>query len=146
MESFEHMRRELSYLHGMMDSADSNRLEYKVLTRLIGILDDHIDEVEHMKMRQTELEEYVEAVDEDLNDVEVLLYDENEEDFLEMECPECHQPVIIDEMMLAGEESVHIECPQCGEVLLVTDEDEGEFLRESESEEPYRSDESVPPA
>ena len=48
--------------------------------RLLDIVDQLVESVEQLDRRQSELEEYVEAVDEDLNDLELLVYDEEDED------------------------------------------------------------------
>ena len=68
----------------------------------------------------------------DLADVEELLYgedededdecccgDEDEDDFFEAECPNCKEPLVIDEDVLrAGV----IECPSCHSQFAVSDE------------------------
>lgn len=105
-----------------------NRPEKGILKRLVSVLDEMAAENEQLRLRLSELEEYVEAVDEDLNELELMVYDEDEPDeedigYWEVECPQCHQQVLVGDDLLDDEQVTDIVCPQCDTVLL-TDEEE----------------------
>lgn len=73
----------IAYVKGLaegMELSNTSR-EGKILTELIDLLDEMSDEHKHIHSRQNELEEYVEAVDEDLNEVELFLFDEDDDEF-----------------------------------------------------------------
>jgi formylmethanofuran dehydrogenase subunit E len=131
---YERLRRELSYVQGMLEGVQSGAKtpEVKALYRLIDIIDELVESTQHLEKRFSELEEYVEEIDEDLNDVEILAYEdeEDEADGIELVCPECGEEVFIDEEDLE-DESVDILCPKCHTVLL-TDEDEEDIPFENE--------------
>ncbi|MDR6224663.1 CD1247 N-terminal domain-containing protein [Desmospora profundinema] len=128
------LRRDLAFIQGLMEGNGDlgNRPEGTVLKRLVSVLDEMAEENEQLRLRLTELEEYVEAVDEDLNELELILYDEDEEGdeeeedigYWEVECPECQQQVLVDDELLDDEEVVDIMCPQCDRVLLADEEND----------------------
>lgn len=70
----------ISYLRGLADGMDvgENSREGKILTEVIHLLDDMHAEIRGLTARVEETEEYVDAIDEDLEDLELLLYDDDE--------------------------------------------------------------------
>lgn len=122
------LRKEIAFIQGMMEGSGQvdQRMEGKVLTRLLRVIDDLVEEVNQLKLRLSELEEYVEAVDEDLNELELLVYEDEEEDesagFFEMVCPKCGEDVLIDEEIFDDDDAYEVLCPECHTVLLVNDE------------------------
>ncbi|MBH8596757.1 CD1247 N-terminal domain-containing protein [Thermoactinomyces sp. CICC 10523] len=125
---YESLRREISYIQGLLegDSDHQHHVEYKGLNRLLDIIDQLIETNEQMARRLTELEEYVEAIDEDLNDVELLTYgEEDDEGMVEVVCPECGEEVLLDEEDLE-DDSVELLCPKCHTLLEVEDVNEEE--------------------
>lgn len=131
--SFERLRRDLAYLKGVTEGGDEreHRLSPRAFHRLIQLLDEWMEETEQLSRRQEELEEYVEAIDEDLNDLEMAVYDEEdlqEEDvgYLKVECPECREEVWVDENVLDDDSVEEVFCPDCRTVLLVNREEEGQ--------------------
>ena len=93
---------------------------------MIDILDDIALELRDIREDQGELEEALDAVSDDLSDVEACLYesedeDEDEEDdadedeeVYETTCPNCEEEIFFDETILADG---CVECPNCGEKL-----------------------------
>ncbi|MDR7314117.1 CD1247 N-terminal domain-containing protein [Brevibacillus nitrificans] len=71
----------ISYLRGLADGLDVSEksAEGKLLVEIVGILDDMQNEFRELHMRIEETEDYVEAIDEDLEDVELILFDNEEE-------------------------------------------------------------------
>ncbi|SDW53150.1 hypothetical protein SAMN05444487_10449 [Marininema mesophilum] len=74
-----HLHRDVAFIQGLM--AGSQGIEQTpqgtILQRIVSVLDELVEENEQIQIRLTELEEYAEAVDEDLNEVELLVYDED---------------------------------------------------------------------
>ena len=67
------IKEKIAYLRGMLDSTDDigNADKLKVvLHRLMEVLDDLADDVEDLYYGQEELEDYLEAIDADLADLE----------------------------------------------------------------------------
>ncbi len=124
VSNFEHIRRELSYVRGMMDGqAEPETMEGKVLRRLASVMDDWVEETSHLAARVCELEEYVEAIDEDLDDVEQIAYDSDELDLnmMELECPKCQERVLVGEDVFEDGTISEVLCPECHNVILVNE-------------------------
>ena len=89
--------------------------------------------LEDLDENTTALGEELDAVSDDLADVEEIVYGDDEdecgcgcedEDFFEVECPNCGEDLEIDESVL---ETGSVECPNCGEKFAIdlSDEDDG---------------------
>ncbi len=112
----------VSYIRGLVEglSVDVTSKEGKILNAVIELLSDMADEVSAIDEACAELGEQLDAVDEDLYALEEDYYafeDEDEYDeevdgeLYEVECPECHDIIYLDESMLEDEE---MNCPNCG--------------------------------
>ena len=122
----------VAYLKGLAEGMelDTEKKEGKLLAAIIDILDDIALEIEDLKDYADELGEGLDAVSDDLEDVEDLLFDEDEEDdeyeeedFDELDededcyattCPTCEETIYFDESILEDGEVI---CPNCGEKL-----------------------------
>ena len=119
----------VAYLKGLAEGLglDESTKEGKILKVMIDILDDMALEMQDLEDEQCELEEGLDAVSDDLSDVESFIYeafdedddeedDEDEEDepVYETTCPNCEEPIYFDEDILADGS---VECPNCGERL-----------------------------
>lgn len=108
----------VAYLKGLADGLGikEESAEDKLILKIIDVLQDISDAVDEVQDDVDELNEYVEAIDEDLSDLEDELMDGDPEDddFLEIECPHCHETVYFDQDMLGKEELV---CPECHQVM-----------------------------
>lgn len=133
----------VAYLKGLADglAIDTEKSkEGKLISVIIDILEEMGMSIEDLEDNATALGEELDAVSDDLADVEEFLYeeddededccccgDEDDEDFFEVECPNCKAPLVIDEDVL---EAGVIECPNCHSQFAVSDEcgcdDEGE--------------------
>ncbi|MXQ55124.1 CD1247 N-terminal domain-containing protein [Shimazuella alba] len=121
---YDRLRRELSYVEGLLEgSSTGNSPDAKALLRLIGVVDELVEAGQKLDVRQTELEEYAEAIDEDLNDLELLVYDdenEEEDDSYLITCPECGEDVAVDLEDLDDDE-IELLCPNCHTTLSIED-------------------------
>ncbi len=108
----------INYIKGLADGlgVDDSTKEGKVLFEIINLLSDMVDEICAIDEACAELGEQLDAVDEDLSAIEEdFYYDEDDEEIegelYEVECPECHDIIYLDESMLEDEEMI---CPNCG--------------------------------
>ncbi|WP_051271108.1 CD1247 N-terminal domain-containing protein [Shimazuella kribbensis] len=131
---YDRLRREISYVEGLLEgSTTGNSPDAKALLRLIGVVDELVEATQKLDIRQAELEEYAEAIDEDLNDLELLVYDdeEDDEDSYLITCPECGEDVAVDLDDLEDEE-IDLLCPNCHTTLTIEDASDAETLGDLE--------------
>lgn len=121
----------LGYLKGLLDGLDldDNKKETKVFKAIVDVLSNLAEDVDDMTEGMEMLAEQIDAIDEDLADVEDYLVDddfdcdcdcddccdcEDEYQEFEVECPLCGAEITVDEdTVLNGT----IPCPNCGEML-----------------------------
>lgn len=115
------IKERVAYLHGLTRglNVNENTPEGKVLLHMIDVLRDMAEDVEDIYLQQQDLETYVETLDEDLNDLEEEVYEDycEEEDFIEMQCPVCHEEVSFEADILDAKEDIEVTCPHCGSVV-----------------------------
>ena len=136
------LKSRVAYLQGLAEglSLEPNSKEGKLFSAIIGVLDDIVHEVEEMSEKQVELESYIEAIDEDLGDLEENVYEDDDEydfdeedyeddeddmdegSYVEIECPKCHDVVRFDSSILEDEDAIEVTCPNCDEVVYVNDD------------------------
>lgn len=118
----------VAYLKGLaegmkLDTEESK--EGKLISVMIGILEEVGLSIEDMEDNMEAMGEEIDAISDDLSDVEKVVYDEDDEDedddedecdccgdddFFEVECPNCGDSLVIDEDVL---EAGNVECPNC---------------------------------
>ena len=126
----------VAYLKGLADglAIDTEKSkEGKLISVIIDILEEMGMSIEDLEENTTALGEELDAVSDDLADVEKTLYEDDEDededecccgeddedDFFEVECPNCQEPLVIDEDVL---EAGVIECPNCHSQFAVSDD------------------------
>lgn len=113
----------VAYLKGMYDgmALEETSKEAKLIGGILDVLEEVGLSIEDLEDTCDAMDEELEAVSEDLADVEEIVYDEEEDDeedddFFEIECPNCGADLCIDEDVLeAGE----VECPACEEKFAI---------------------------
>ena len=113
----------VAYLKGLAEglALDTEKSkEGKLISVMIGILEEVGLSLEDMEENALNLGEEIDALSDDLADVESIVYDEDEddedeneedeEDGFEVECPNCDEPLFIGDDELA--EGVVV-CPNC---------------------------------
>ena len=122
----------VSYLKGLAEGLDldtEKSKEGKLISVMIGILEELALSVDELEDNVDALGEELDAVSDDLSDVEKLVYDEDDEDedddedFFEVECPSCGADIVIDQDVL---DAGTVECPGCGEAFALDLSDEEE--------------------
>lgn len=124
----------ISYLKGLLagQDVDPASKEGKVFYAFCDALDELKQYTEELEDRIMELEELCDILDEDLGDIEEILFDDDDcdcdgccvsddemdeyddEEQYETICPTCGKCIVLDESTLEEGETV---CPNCGEEL-----------------------------
>lgn len=149
----------VAYLRGLIDGLkiDDQTKEGQVLLQVVDILQDMAEELTEIRVQQEDLEDYMNIIDEDLYDLEDEVYsydddydfedtdydddyydyddDEFDGDYVEVECPECHDKVCFEADILDDENVIEVACPNCDTVVFVNDEEY--------EEEPLEDDEDI---
>ena len=76
------LKEKVSYLKGLSDglAVDPNTNEGKLFKAIIGVLDEMAFEIGNINEVQEELDEYVDAIDQDLEQLESEIYDDEDDD------------------------------------------------------------------
>lgn len=127
----------VAYLKGLSDglAIDTEKSkEGKLISVIIDILEEMGMSIEDLEDNATALGEELDAVSDDLADVEELVFGDDDDeddddeccccgddddDFFEVECPNCQEDLVIDEDVL---EAGVIECPNCHSQFAISDE------------------------
>jgi len=122
----------VAYIKGLAEGMklDTESNEGKILAAVIDLLGDITDEICDIEDACDDMSEQLDAVDEDLSSLEDLIYEDCDcdcdcddddcdcdccdEEVYEVECPNCHDIIYLDEDMLCEE---GIDCPNCGTSL-----------------------------
>ena len=113
----------VAYLKGLAEGLNidtEKSKEGKLISVMIGILEEIGMSIEDLEENAEALGEEIDAISDDLSDVEKAVFEDEDEDdddcccddddFFEVECPNCGETLMIDESVL--EEGV-IQCPGC---------------------------------
>lgn len=122
----------VAYLKGLAEGLDldtTKSKEGKLISVMIGILEELAMSVEDLEENALNLGEEIDVLSDDLADVEEVVFDEDEDggdfddDWFQVECPSCGEELVIDDEALAEGE---VACPSCGSrfAMDLTDEDE----------------------
>lgn len=131
------LSKKVAYLKGLMEGLkiDDSTNEGKILTIMADILDEMSATVEDIAEEVDETVELVDTLDEDLGEIEELIYgdddddddcdcdddcccddeyDDDEDAMYECVCPNCGDAIMLGENIIADGS---IDCPNCGESL-----------------------------
>lgn len=130
------LSKKVAYLKGLMEGLkiDDSTNEGKILTIMADILDEMSATVEDIAEEVDETVELVDTLDEDLGEIEDLIYgddddddcdcdddcccddeyDDDEDAMYEGVCPNCGDTIMLGENIIADGS---IDCPNCGESL-----------------------------
>ena len=110
----------VAYLKGLAEGLNldtEKSKEGKLISVMIGILEEVGLSIEDLEENALALGEDIDVLSDDLADVESVVFDEDEndeedydDDWFEVECPTCEEPLIIDDEALA---EGFIQCPNC---------------------------------
>ena len=126
----------VAYLKGLMNGLEleADKKETKVFNAIVDVLDELASTLTDVVEETDEMSELIDVPDQDLGDVEEVVFGDDEDDdecccgdeeeTYEITCPTCGNTIYIDESMLDEGE---MKCPNCGQELefdLDIDEDE----------------------
>lgn len=124
----------VAYLKGLMEGMklDESKDEVKLTQKIIEVLEDMALTISDLEDSVDIIGEQIDAVDEDLDELEGYVYDDecdddcccDDDDVYEVKCPKCGNMIYVDGDILDEGE---IDCPSCGEKLefdIDFDEDE----------------------
>ena len=113
----------VAYLKGLAEGLNldtEKSKEGKLISVMIGILEESGLSIEDLEENTQALGEEIDVLSDDLSDVEDVVFDEDEDededdedyddDWFEVECPTCEEPLVIDDKALADG---MIQCPNC---------------------------------
>lgn len=122
----------VAYIQGMFDGMGLDKSESgeaKVLAEVLDVLREIGDQLDTVDATLDEFGEEIDAISDDLADVEAIVGEDDEddcccdhdmdcdddlddEDFFEVDCPNCGESLVIDDEVL---EAGVIDCPKCGQ-------------------------------
>lgn len=120
------IKERVAYLKGLaegMQIGDSTN-EGKLLKAMIEVMDDIALAMDDVEEVQEQLGEQIDNIDEDLAEIERVLFDEeDDEDYdddviAEIDCPHCHETIELSEDML-DDEAESFGCPHCNNDIAV---------------------------
>ena len=113
----------VAYLKGLAEGLNldtEKSKEGKLISVMIGILEEIGLSIEDLEENTQALGEEIDVLSDDLSDVEDVVFDEDEDededdedyddDWFEVECHTCEEPLVIDDKALADG---MIQCPNC---------------------------------
>ena len=129
----------VAYIQGLFDGMGLDKKESgeaKILSEMLDVLKEVGEQLETMDATLDEYGEEIDALSDDLSDVEDVVFEDDdeddededdwddEEDFFEVACPNCGEDLVIDDEVLAAGS---IDCPNCGQKFALSfDEEDGE--------------------
>ena len=127
----------LGYLKGLIDGLEiEDAKQKKIINAIVDVLDCLSEEFDEVYEELEFQGETIDAIDEDLAELEEdfyeeIDYDDDDDEFeeFEVECPNCGETISVDEdTIMEGS----IECPNCGETLEFEIEYDEEFDEDEE--------------
>ncbi|MTI79983.1 MAG: AraC family transcriptional regulator [Firmicutes bacterium] len=131
------LRSRVSYLQGLangMNIAQESK-EGQLLHGIIDLLTDFAEEVRELQETHDQMEDYIEALDEDLYQLEDEIFVDDTEffpeddfdmeesgEYVEVDCPGCGETVMFDSDILNEAEVVEVSCPNCEEIVFINDD------------------------
>lgn len=125
------VREKIAYLQGIAENLEgdmSPRRQARLMSGILDVLEDMAVSLSDLEEAHQQLEDYVDSLDEDVVELEKEVYDE-EDEWILVECPTCHEDVYFEASILEDDEVVEIICPSCEEVVFIS---EGEVAPEEE--------------
>ncbi|MBC8531153.1 CD1247 N-terminal domain-containing protein [Gehongia tenuis] len=122
------LQQRVARLKGMLDAVELDHRQDMVMRAIVDILDEMALSLAEVETVQSELEEYVQDLDDDLVALEEEMSGEasdgeterEPDETIEIECPHCKEHIRFEENAFL--EADQVECPNCHHVIY-TDED-----------------------
>lgn len=121
----------VSYLQGLSEGLNISEgsPQGKIITGMLGVLEELAEEVESIRYDMEAFREYVENIDDDLFDLEERMFNpedsngffDEDDDYIEVDCSHCGEELYFDANLLDDEDVIEIVCPRCNEVVFIND-------------------------
>ena len=131
------LRERIAYLQGLAEGLklEEGKDEARILSQVIDIIADLADEVEDLQVALEDLEDYVDSFDDEFFEDDEDIDDEDDEiedddfccceeddiDYVEVECPQCHDIICFESDIVDDEDIIEVTCPNCNKVVFVND-------------------------
>lgn len=120
------LKQQVSYLQGLAEGMEISKesKEGKLISHIIEVLEGVALSIDDLRMQQDDMEEYMQSIDDDLNDLEEDFYEDEQEDdtdYVEVKCPSCGDIVCFDSAILDDDDLIEVTCPKCNEVVYIND-------------------------
>lgn len=151
------LKEKVVFLQGLAQGMelDEATKEGKLLKSILEVLADMADEVADLSADLDEIYDYVDELDEDLAEVEEEVYgedddcccdgdcdcdddcccDDEDEDYVEVTCPNCHETVCFSSDILEADEPIEVVCPVCDAAVFSNDAEYVEVEGETKEDE-----------
>ena len=121
-----YIKERVAYLRGLAEGMElGDNKEGKLLNAIIATLDEMADSIDDNEASIIELDECVDDLYDSVEGLEDCIFDDDEdddEDYIEVECPSCGETIYFDHSML--EEDDDLICPNCNASVLPDPGDE----------------------
>lgn len=129
----------VAYLQGLADGLElEESKEGRIIRELLSVLELMTDYMGAMDEQIEDMEDYLESLDSDLSDIEDDFYgadeEDEDEDMVDVECPNCHEQVCFDSSILYDDDLIEVTCPNCGAVVFVNGEEDEEDEEEEDED------------
>lgn len=110
----------VSYLQGLSEGLNISEgsPQGKIISGILGVLNEIADEINGINREISFMRDYIESVDDDLLELEQSTADD---EFMELECRNCGEPLYVESDILDDEDVIEIICPNCNEVICIND-------------------------
>lgn len=132
--------RKISYIEGLIEGIDlkDSSKEGKIISELIQLCNFMAKEMEQIKLQVEDQEIYLESIDEDLADIEEILFEElddideddldsvgmdDNDNYYEITCPHCKEMVLVDQGIYDDDYEVEVRCPECQKIIVINEEE-----------------------
>lgn len=129
----EDLHQKVAYLQGLMAGLDlqQDSREGKILVEMVGVMNEVADHIAELRATQEELEDQLEDLEENLTDLEEEVFDDST-DWMEVECPNCHEVVCFDSDIAESDDLIEVTCPNCDAVVFVNDDEALELTEDTD--------------
>ncbi|HJH62434.1 MAG TPA: zinc-ribbon domain-containing protein [Firmicutes bacterium] len=120
----------VAYIQGLFDGMGLDKSESgesRILAEMLEVLKQVGEQLDSVDATLDEFGEEIDALSDDLSDVEEAVFDDEgdedelDEDFFEVDCPNCGNQLVIDDEVL---EAGAVDCPACGQKFALSFDDD----------------------